>query len=122
MDAGAPAKNVEMKIFTREGPISLIFWGSEVTEPVNGRLDVVELNIKSFSGKADLRVDGILLSPKASFFRREKRAVGDDAVRFIRDEMEVTGEQWTYDQPLNKVTIQKKVRVVFHAALPNFLR
>jgi hypothetical protein len=119
---GAPAKNVELKLFTREGPISLIFRGSEVTEPEDGRLNVIDLNITSFSGKADRRIDGILLSPKANFYRKEERAAGDESVRFIRDEMEVTGAQWTYEHALNKVTIHKNARVVFHAELPNLLR
>jgi hypothetical protein len=111
-----------MKFFSREGPISMVVRGSEVAEPVEGRIDFIDLNITSFSGKADLKIDSVLLSPKASFFSSEKRAMGNDAVRFIRDEMEVTGKEWLYEHTLNKVTIRKNARVVFHAELPNLLR
>lgn len=120
--SSAPAKNFEMKLFTREGPISVILRGSRVEQPVSGRLDVVDLNITSFTGNRDLKIESILLSPAASFLVKEQRATSNDSVRLIRDEMEVTGNDWTYERPSNKVTIQKNTRVVFHTPLPDLIR
>jgi hypothetical protein len=70
-------------------------------------------------------VDSILLSPSATFIapnNREYRASGTKSVRLIRDDMEITGEQWTYVHALKKVTIQKNSRVVFHTPLPDLIQ
>jgi hypothetical protein len=120
--AGAPAENWEMKIFTKEGFRSMILRGTEVRMTAANRYDVLDLSITIFSGEADARVDNILLSPAATFFAKENRASGEKAVRLIRDDMEITGEQWTYVHAQRKVTIQKNSRVVFHAALPDLIQ
>lgn len=120
--AGAPAENWETKIFTKEGFRSMILRGTEVRLAVANRYDVLDLSITIFSGHADARVDSILLSPAASYFAKDHRASGDKAVRLIRDDMEITGEQWTYLHAQRKVTIQKNSRVVFHASLPDLLQ
>lgn len=120
--AGAPAENWEMKIFTKEGFRSMILRGTEVRLAAANRYDVLDLSITIFSGRADAHVDSILLSPAASFLAKENRASGDKAVRLIRDDMEITGEQWTYLHAERKVTIRKNTRVVFHAALPDLLQ
>lgn len=118
----APAENWEMKVFTKEGYRSMILRGTEVRLAALNRYDVVDLSITVFSGTAAAHVDSILLSPSASFFSREDRARGDRAVRLIREDMEITGENWTYVHAERKVTIQTKTRVVFHAALPDLLQ
>lgn len=120
--AAAPAQNWETKIFTKEGFRSMILRGTEVRLAAANRYDVLDLSITIFSGRADAHVDSILLSPVASFFAKEDRANGDKAVRLIRDDMEITGEQWTYLHAERKVTIRKNTRVVFHASLPDLLQ
>jgi hypothetical protein len=118
----APAKNWEMKIFTREGFRSMILRGTEARVGGENRYDVVDLNITTFTATAEARVDSIFLSPAASYFAKENIARGDKSVRLIREDMEITGEQWTYFHDQQKVSIQKNNRVVFHAALPDLLR
>ena len=120
--AAAPARNWEMGTFTKEGFRSMILRGSEVRLTAADRYDVVDLSITIFAGGANPRVDIVLLSPAATFLSRENRAMGNKAVRLIRDDMEITGEQWTYVHAEQKVTIQKNSRVVFHAALPDLIR
>jgi hypothetical protein len=118
----APAQNWEMKVFTKEGFRSMVIRGTEVRMAGPNRYDVIDLNITRFSGLQDARVDSILLSPAASFFAKEQRASGEKSVRLIRDDMEITGEQWTCLYLERKVSIQKNNRVVFHAALPDLLQ
>jgi hypothetical protein len=119
---GAPAENWEMKVFTREGYRSMILRGSEVRLGAANRYDVTDLNITIFSGRADAQVDSILLSPSARFLAKENRAHGDKSVRLIREDMEITGELWTYVHAEQKVTIQKNSRGVFHSPLPDLLQ
>lgn len=119
---GAPAENWEMKIFTKEGYRSMILRGTEVRLGSVHRYDVVDLSITTFASGPASRVESILLSPAASFFSKDNRALGDKSVRLIRDDMEITGEQWTYLHAQRKVSIQKNTHVVFHAQLPDLLR
>jgi hypothetical protein len=117
-----PAKNWALPLFTPEGFRSMTLRGAEVYTVGSDRIDITNMNIAVFSGNAAARIDTILLSPAASFFPRENRASGDKSVRLIRDDLDVTGERWTYDYNQKKVSIRKSVRVVFRAQLNDILR
>jgi hypothetical protein len=120
--ATGPARNWVLPLFTPEGFHSMTLRGAEVTLVSSDRIDLVNMNITVFSGTAANRVDTILLSPAASFFPRENRASGDESVRLIRDDIDVTGEQWTYDYAQKKVSIQRSLRVTFRAQLNGILK
>lgn len=95
--------------------------GSEV-RPFQGGVTVTDLNITIFTGDATPAVDSILLSPVARFVPKENRASGDKTVRFIRDDIEVTGVGWVYDHDLKKISLQQNVRVTFRAQLNDILK
>ena len=122
IDAPAPALNWVLPLFTdKEGYRSMTLRGSEV-RPIGRTIAVTDLSITIFSGDASSTVDSILLSPSAVFLPRENRAQGDKSVRFIRDDIEVSGVGWTYDHTSKKVTLQENVRVVFQAQLNDILK
>jgi hypothetical protein len=52
----------------------------------------------------------------------EKIARGDQSVRMIRDDVDVTGVGWTYYYNEKKVLIAHNAHVVFHAGLPQLLK
>jgi hypothetical protein len=118
----APAVNWVLPIFTdKEGHRSMTLRGSEV-RPVGRSIAVTDLSITIFSGDAVSAVDSMLLSPSAVFSPKENRASGDKSVRFIRDDIEVTGVGWTYDHTSKKVSLQQNVRVTFRAQLNDILK
>ena len=120
--APAPAQNWVLPLFTdKEGFRSMTLRGSEV-RPSGKSVAVTDLSITIFSGDEAARVDSILLSPAALFFPREKIARGDKAVRWIRDDIEVTGVGWSYDHAAKKVSLQQNVRVTFSAQLNDILK
>ena len=120
--AGAPAVNWVLPIFTdKEGFRSMTLRGSEV-RMVGRTISVTDLSITIFTGDATSQVDSMLLSPAAVFSPKENRARGEKAVRFIRDDIEVTGVGWTYDHAARKVTLQQNVRVTFRAQLNDILK
>jgi hypothetical protein len=120
--APAPAVNLVLPLFTdKEGFRSMTLRGSEV-RPRGRNIEVTDLSITVFSGDAAARVDSILLSPSATFFTKENRASGEKAVRFIRDDFEVTGVGWTYDHEARKVSLQQNVRVTFRTQLNDILK
>jgi hypothetical protein len=119
---GAPAVNWVLPIFTdKEGFRSMTLRGSEV-RPTGKSIEVTDLSITIFSGDAATQVDSMLLSPSAVFTPKENRAGGEKSVRFIRDDIEVTGVGWTYDHTAKKVSLQQNVRVTFRAQLNDILK
>jgi hypothetical protein len=118
----APAKNWVLPLFTKEGFHSLTLTGDEVHPVSADRIDVVNILIQAFSGGAVARVDYILVSPAASYFPRESRASGPSGVRLIRDDGEITGEDWSYAQKGEKISIRRNVRVVFKEKMTDILR
>ncbi len=119
---GAPALNWVLPIFTdKEGYRSMTLRGSEV-RPFRGGVTVTDLSITIFNGEATPVVDSMLLSPVARFLPKEKRAAGDKSVRFIRDDIEVTGIGWVYDHDARKISLQQNVRVTFSAQLNDILK
>jgi lipopolysaccharide export system protein LptC len=118
----APALNWNMTMFTRENFHSMTLRGSRATFPSSHQVNVVDLNLTVFSGDAANRVETIILSTAATFLPQENLAHGDQGVRLIRDDLEATGRQWTYDHAQKKVSLQGRVRVVFNAELKNLLK
>ena len=73
-------------------------------------------------GGAAAKVESVLLSPAASFFPKEQIARGRSSVRLLRDDLEMNGEQWTYDHTAKKVSIAQGGRVSFAAQMPDLLK
>ncbi len=120
----APARNWVFPRFTKEGYRAMTLRGTEVREISADQIDIVDLNITVFSHDAAAQINSIILSPAASYFLKADRATGPQAVRLIdyRDQLEVTGEDWTYELGRKKISLARNVRVVIHAPLPNLLK
>jgi hypothetical protein len=117
-----PAKNWTLPLFTKEGYRQMTLKGSEVRPVDSDRIDISGLDVTVFSGGADAKVDTVILSPQASFMINEKVARGDEGVRMVRDDVDVTGVGWTYYYNEKKVLIAHNAHVVFHAGLPQLLK
>jgi len=117
-----PARNWTLPLFTKEGFPEMTLRGDEVRPVSSDRIDISGMTVTVFSGDALARVDSVLSSPEATFMINEKIARGDKSVRLVRDDVEVTGENWTYFYKEKKVLIARNARVVFHAAMPDILK
>jgi hypothetical protein len=117
------AKNWGLPLFTKEGYRSMTLRGTEARTISTDRIDIIDLNITTFTGDADAKVESILLCRElASFFPNEKLVRGAASVRLVRDDIEVTGEQWTYDHAAKKVSLARNARVTFKTPLPDILK
>jgi hypothetical protein len=116
-----PARNWTLPLFTPEGFRQMTLRGDEVRPVSSDRIDISGMNVTVFSGTAENRIDSVLLSPQASFLINEKIASGQKTVRLIRDDIDVTGEVWTYSYNEKKVLISKHAHVVFRSAMPDIL-
>jgi hypothetical protein len=122
IEAGAPIKYFSLPVFTNEGFRSMLLKGNEAVLVGTQRIDVTDMTLTVFTGKADNRVDTVMTSTLASFFPQEKRAEGDKGVRIIRDDVDMTGTRWKYDHPGKKVVIDGNVRVIFPTQLVDILK
>lgn len=122
-DKPVVAKNWGLPLFTKEGHRSMTLRGTEARTLSADRIDIIDLNITTFTGDAAAKVDSILLCRElATFFPNEKLVRGDSSVRLVRDDIEVTGEQWTYDHAAKKVSLGRNARVTFKTSLPDILK
>jgi hypothetical protein len=117
-----PAKNWTLPLFTKEGYRQMTLKGAEVRPVTSDRIDIGGLDVTVYSGGPDAKVDTVILSPEASFMVNERIARGDRSVRLVRDDVDVTGDGWTYYYNEKKVLIARNAHVVFHAGLPDILR
>jgi len=114
--------NFALYLFTPEGYRSMTLGGDEAQSVSKDQLNIVNLVIIAFSGDAASRVTSVLRSPAASFYNKEQRAGGPAAVDLIRDDCEITGEDWTFERAGEKITIRRHVRVQFKEQLTGFLK
>ena len=122
--ANAPVKNWKLASFNDAGFRTRLLRGSEARYISDTQIDVVDLNFAQFYGDGSTRTDSVLLAPTASVFvEGEKQELrGADSMRLIRDDLEATGEKWTYDHTGKKLIITQNVRVVFHAPLKDMIK
>ena len=118
----APAHNWVLPVFSdREGYRLMTLRGAEV-RPAGDKITIRELMVTVFSGDATAKVDSVLMTPLAEFQPGKNVVSGKQTVRFLQDDVEVTGSRWTFDHGAKKVSIDENVRVTFRAKLNDILR
>lgn len=120
--SGAPAHKWVLPVFSdREGHRLMTLRGAEV-RPSAEKITIRDLMVTVFTGDAEAKVDSVLITPSAEFLPGRNIVSGDRSVRFLQDDVEVTGGRWTFDQGAKKVSIRGDVRVTFRAKLNDILR
>jgi hypothetical protein len=128
--ANAPVTNFKLSILNDEGLRSSLLRGTEARYINDTQIDLVEMQYTIFSPANPTKVETTLLAPSASVFIVNKavKVHGDEGVRFIRDDLDVSGENWTYEHPKKndpaprKLSIEKNVRVTFRAQMSDILK
>jgi len=118
----APIVNFRLPTFTPEGFRQWLVRGSEARLLSAREIDIRELTLTVFSGDAQDRIDTMILSPAARVVTDTQLVSGPDTIRVIRDDLEASGSQWTYDHREKRIIMKKNVRVTFRAELTNFLQ
>lgn len=122
ISAPAPVKNFALPFFNEEGNRTLLVRGNEaiLTDPRKPRF--ADMTVTMFARGTVNQVESVLLS-KASTVDTTTRVIeGTDAVRFVRDDIEVTGEAWRYEHSARRIVIQRNARVVLRAELPLLIK
>ena len=117
-----PVINFRLPAFTAEGHRAWLVRGSEARFAGENRINVKELTLSIFSGRADGKVDTFILSPVAVVHPDEAVITGPDTIRVINDQFEAGGSDWRYAHKDKRVSIARHVRVTFRAEFKDFLK
>lgn len=123
--ARAPVKDFTLPFFNEAGHRSMLVKGGEALLADPQRITIRELTLSVFSGQADNKIETIILSPAATILPSEQVATGEQVVRLVRDDVEVSGEAWRYehsDHGAKKILINRNARIVFRAELKDILK
>jgi lipopolysaccharide export system protein LptC len=117
-----PIVNFSTSTFTADGHRAWLLRASQAL-PAADLIKVTELTLSIFPGKADgEKVETMILSPSATVLPEASVVSGTSSIRVINDEFEATGLDWRYNHKDRRITIARKVHVVFQAELKEFLK
>lgn len=117
-----PVINFRLPAFTPEGYRAWMVRGSEARYASENRIGIKDLTLSIFNGRADEKVDTLILSPNAVVLPGDAVVTGSSTIRVINDQFEASGLNWRYAHKDKKVSIGKSVRVTFQAEFKDFLK
>lgn len=122
LDSTAPVKNFRLPTFTDEGFRRTMLRAGEARLPDPTRIDLVEMELTLFTGRADEAIDSMLAAPAATFLPEKLFASGPETVRLERLDLTVTGADWSYDHPARRIVINRDAHVILRAPLGDILK
>ena len=123
ISSSKPVINFRLPAFTAEGHRAWLVRGSEARYVNPEQIDVKELTLSIFPGKADNeKVETLILSPTARVRPDAAVITGDKTIRVINDQFEATGTDWRYEHNEKKVSITRHVRLSFRAEFKDILK
>lgn len=118
----APIVNFRLPTFTPQGYRQWLVRGTEARLISTKEIDIRELTLTVFTGDESDRIETMILSPTAKVLTEPQIVSGSGTIRVIRDDLDATGTDWTYNHQEKRVSMRKNVRVTFRAELKNFLQ
>lgn len=120
--APAPVKQFSLPFFNEEGYRTMLVRGNEahLTNPRHPQF--IDMTLSLFVGDESNRVETIILSTAATVDVEARLIEGTGPVRLIRDDIEVTGESWQYNEPEQTLVIRRNAHIVFRAELGSVLK
>jgi lipopolysaccharide export system protein LptA len=124
--ANVPIKNPRYPGFNDAGNRIYLLTGKQAAFINNRQIDIRELSFTQYPGDGSSTVQAAITAPTASVFfddnRQSPRIAGSDSVHLVHEnELDVTGEDWSYDHAQQKLNINKNARVICKAPLKNIL-
>lgn len=114
--------NFNLPVFTAKGYRLYFLSGSRASQPAASRYEVSDMRLVHYKGDAANTIETIILAPRASFQKETQVATGTAGVRLIRDDLEISGQRWTYDRPGESLVVENNVAITIHAVLPAILK
>lgn len=126
IEAKAPIKNFTLPRFAPNGQKAMLLRGAEARLVSNEEIELKGMNLSVFDEKRPDRVETLITAVTSTFFTRKKLAIGDQGVRLLHDEAEMSGTRWSYDWNYGpkgkKVVIEGQVKVIFQSQIGDILK
>lgn len=118
----APVKDFRLPTFDKAGKRATFMKADEALFVTPTQIDVKNMQFTLFTKDGTGSFDSVLLAPVATFLTDKQIVRGNDSVRLLRVNVEVTGEQWSYNHPEKRVLIGNNVKVTFQDELKDIIK
>ena len=118
----APVKDYSVSFFSdaRYHRMKVQGDAADLRDPQTVKLDAMTLTV--FTGNADRAVESVLMAPLAILEPETELVRGPDAVRLVRDDLELFGENWSYDHRTRTIHLRRNAKIIFNASLADYLK
>ena len=120
--SSAPIKNFRLPSFDKAGVRTSFMHADEAIIVSNTQIDAKNMNFTLFTGDGSGRIDCILISPAATANTDKQIVTGPNSVHFMHDDVDLTGEQWTYFHQEKRVLIKNNAQVTFRDELKDLIK
>ena len=114
--------NFTLPVFNAKGYRQYWLSGSRAEPVGENRWDVSDMRLVHYYGDVRNTIQTLVIASQASFLKQGEIASGIKGVRVIRDDLEVSGERWTYNHSQETLVVENNVEVTIHAVLPAILQ
>ncbi|HEU5080007.1 MAG TPA: hypothetical protein VFT72_12410 [Opitutaceae bacterium] len=121
----APVKKFRLPSFNEAGFRMGLLTGDEAIMVSSTQIDLREMHFTTFSGDEKNAVEMTMLAPVATVRIPEPNKTiveGKGSIRVIRNDLDASGEDWTYNHTERRLVMRKNVRFVLQAELKNLLK
>jgi hypothetical protein len=118
----APIKEFRLPTFDKDGKRATFMRANEALFVSSTQIDVKGMQFTLFTKDGTGAFDTVLIAPSATFLTDKQIVSGKESFRLIRVDLEVTGEQWSYNHPEKRVLIGNNARVTFQDELKDIIK
>jgi hypothetical protein len=120
--ASAPVRNYAISFFSDLGYPRVRVQGASADVSDPSRIVLGDMILELFSGDEHKTTESVLIAPVAVLEPEPEVVSGPESVRFTRSDMEITGENWSYEHRERRIHIRQRARIVFNTGLNDILK
>lgn len=122
MAPNAPVENFRLPMFNEEGYRSWDLRGAKGIYVDGTQVDVIDMNIRIFTGDEENEVLTEITSPTATVLLAENKAIGRNTILISSKDYSISGQNWTWDGNHDSFTIEGDVVVTFFEGIGDILK
>lgn|SRR5690606_23666389 len=120
--ASAPIKNFRLPTFTDDGWRDMMLRAAEARVLSAERIEVSDMKLVLYTHDAINQPETTVTSPLAVALPAAQRVEGADTVHVLRNDLELTGRDWSYDHVAKKITIGQDAHVILQTEIKDLLK
>ncbi len=117
----APVKNYAVSFFSEDGYPRVRIVGESADLSDRSLIQLTGMNLILYTGGADREIETTLAAPVALLEPEAELVSGPDSVDLKRSDLEVSGEDWSYDHRESRIQIRRSAQIIFKTPLEGFL-